>query len=65
MDYYKIIVNLIALIIVAIGVIMIYDARKISKKWFNDSDSNKMANIFKGFGFIISILGAIVVILNM
>ena len=65
MDYYKIIVKLIALIIVAIGVVMIYDARKISKKWFAKSDLNRMAKTFKGFGFLISILGAIVVILNM
>lgn len=65
MDYYKIVVKIIALIIMAIGVVMIYDARKISKKWFSDSDTNKMTIYFKGFGFIISILGAIVVILNM
>ena len=65
MDYYKIIVNLIALIFITIGVVMIYDARKISKKWFSNNDSNQMAKILKIFGFIISVLGAIVVILKL
>ena len=58
------VIKIIALIIVAIGVIMIYDARKISKKWFSFGDQNDSTKILKIVGFIIAIIGGLVIILN-
>lgn len=57
------IIRIIGLIIVAIGVIAIYDARDLSKKFFSDSDKNTSAKILRIFGFIIAIIGAIIVYL--
>ena len=65
MDNVKIIIKIISLLIVALGVIMIYDARKISKKWFSYQDQNTSTRVFKILGFIISILGCLIVIINM
>lgn len=58
-----IIVKIIGLIIVAIGVISICDARDLSKKFFSDSDKNSSAMILRITGFIIAIIGAFIVYL--
>ncbi len=47
-----------------IGVVMIYDARKISQKWFSFGDRNDSTKILKIVGFIVSIIGSLIVILN-
>lgn len=57
------IVKIIGLIIVAIGVIGICDARDLSKKFFSDSDKNSSTMILRITGFIIAIIGAFVVYL--
>lgn len=56
-----IIVKIIGLIIIAIGVIWIYDARILSKKFFSSSDKNTSTKVLKILGFIIAIIGAIIV----
>lgn len=58
-----IIVKIIGLIIVAIGVISICDARDLSKKFFSDSDKNSSAMILRITGFVIAIIGAFIVYL--
>lgn len=58
------IVKIIGLIIVAIGVISICDARDLSKKFFSDSDKNSSAMILRISGFIIAIIGGIAVYLT-
>lgn len=57
------IVKIIGLIIVAIGVISICDARDLSKKFFSDSDKNSSTMILRITGFIIAIIGAFIVYL--
>lgn len=57
------IVKIIGLIIVAIGVISICDARDLSKKFFSDSDKNSSTMILRIAGFIIAIIGAFIVYL--
>ena len=47
MQTINIIIKIVALIIVTLGVIMIYDARKLSKKWFSFGDRNDSTKIFK------------------
>ena len=51
------------LIIIAIGIICIYDARKITKKFFSKSDINSAVKSFKIVGFMISIIGSVLVII--
>lgn len=60
----EIIIQLISLIIIAVGVVMIFDARKITEKWFSFSDRNNGVKILKVIGFIISVVGAIIIILQ-
>ncbi len=52
--------KLIALIIVLIGVIFIYDARLLSEKWFGFGDQNQATSGIKILGFIFSIIGTII-----
>ena len=48
------------LIIIAISVTAIYDARKIGDKFFSSSDKNKVAKIIKIFGLILCIVCGII-----
>ncbi len=60
----KIILKLIGLIITLLGVILIYDARIITKRVFSFGDQNEATLGLKIAGFIMSISGAIVILLN-
>lgn len=53
----QIILKLIGAIIVLIGVVLIYDARIITKKLFNFGDQNEATSGFKILGTAISIVG--------
>ncbi len=64
MPIVKIIIQIISLIVVTIGVIMIYDARKLSKKWFSFGDRNSSVKTLKIVGFILAIVGGLIVIIN-
>ena len=57
------IIKIIGLIIVALGVIGVYDARDLSQKFFSNSDKNTSAKTLRIFGFIIAIIGAVIVYL--
>ncbi len=57
----KIILELIGMLMVLAGTIFIYDARIITKKFFGFGDQNEGANGLKILGFIIAIIGALVV----
>ena len=65
MDVLKIIATIIELIVLAIGVTMIFDARKIAEKWFSFGEKNESAKILKIVGFTISIIAAILVIFSL
>jgi hypothetical protein len=54
----------IGIIVSLLGVIMIYDARPITKKMFSFGDQNEGALGLKLVGFIIAIIGALVVYFN-
>lgn len=64
MEIGKIIIDIIALVIIAVGVVMVYDARRIAEKRFSYSDRNSMTRILKIVGFALSILGAIIIIIQ-
>ena len=58
---FQAIVRLIGIILVLIGVIMIYDARIITKRFFGFGDQNEGASGLKILGFIISIIGGFII----
>ena len=64
MEILNIVIKIVGLLFLALGVIMIYDARKISEKRFSFQDRNSSTKILKIAGLGISVLGAIIVIIN-
>lgn len=52
--------KIILLIIIAIGVKCIYDARKISQKFFSSEDSNKMCTILKLIGIVMCVICGVI-----
>lgn len=60
----NIILSIIGIVIVLIGVIMIYDARYVTKKLFGFGDQNEAALGLKIAGFIVSAIGAIIIYFN-
>ena len=61
MEIGKAILLLIGLVITTIGVILIYDARVLTKKLFGFGDQNEGTNGLKILGFILSIVGLLIV----
>lgn len=59
----NIIITVIGLVIMAIGVILIFDARNLTKKWFSFGDRNDGAKTLKIIGFIIAIIGGIIIMI--
>lgn len=53
----KITFVILGLIFVLIGVVCVYDARKITKKLFSFQDINEGTKALKIFGFLIALLG--------
>ena len=60
----KMLFSIIGAIISLIGVTLIFDARGISKKLFSLSDQNGAVVGVKILGFIIGIIGAVIVYYN-
>ena len=55
---------IIGLILSVIGVILIYDARDITKKLFSFGDQNEASAGLKIVGFIMSIIGFLIIYFN-
>ena len=49
-----------ALILCGIGAVMIYDARLLTQKWFSFGDQNEGSAGMKFLGFILAIIGGII-----
>lgn len=58
---WQIILRLIGTLIALVGVILIYDARIITKKMFNFGDQNEATSGFKILGVIVSLIGALII----
>lgn len=54
-------INLIALIMCLVGVVMVYDARIITKRLFGFGDQNQASWGLKILGFIVAIIGALII----
>lgn len=57
MENFNNILNCIGLIVMAVGVVSIYDARNLTRKFFSTSDMNTATRTFKIVGFLISMIG--------
>lgn len=55
------IIKLIAALMILIGVILVYDARIITKRFFGFGDQNEASAGLKMIGFIIAIIGGIII----
>lgn len=60
----EIILVAIGLMFAMIGVIMIYDARILTKKFFGFGDQNQASLGLKILGFIIAIIGSLLIYFN-
>lgn len=56
---FNIIMRLLMILLVLFGVILIYDARIITKKFFGFGDQNEGSSGLKILGFIIAIIGGL------
>ena len=54
----------IGVLLALVGVILIYDARPITRKVFGFGDQNEASMGLKIFGFLMSIVGALLVYFN-
>ncbi len=61
----NVILMFIGLLLAMVGVIMVYDARIITKKLFSFGDQNEASWGLKILGFIIAIIGGLIVFFNM
>lgn len=61
---FQVIIKLIGLVIVLVGIILIYDARIITKRFFGFGDQNDASSGLKILGFIIAIVGGLIVYCN-
>ena len=57
----QIILKIIGVLIILAGVILVYDSRLITKQFFGFGDQNEATIGMKLIGFIIAIIGAIVI----
>lgn len=58
------ILKFIGLLLLLFGVIMIYDARILTRNFFSFGDQNEATTGFKILGFVVSIIGAVIVYFN-
>ena len=60
----KIILLIIGLIIAILGVIMIFDGRLLTQKFFGFGDQNEATAGFKILGFFVAIIGGLIIFFN-
>lgn len=58
---FQIIMKIIGLLLVLTGVILIYDARILTKKFFGFGDQNEGSNGLKILGFLVLIIGEFII----
>ena len=60
----ELVFTILGLIFTTIGIISIYDARKLTKKLFSFQDINEGTKALKIFGLIISLIGLSIVFIT-
>ena len=61
---FQAIIEIFAAIMLLLGIILIYDARLITKKFFGFGDQNEATSGLKILGFIVCIVGGIIFYFN-
>lgn len=61
----KVILVGIGMIVALLGVIMVFDARTLTKKLFSFGDQNEGTTGMKMVGFILGIIGALLIYFNL
>lgn len=57
---FQLIIRIISILMILGGVILIYDARLITKRFFGFGDQNEGSSGLKILGFIIAIIGGLI-----
>lgn len=60
----RVILLIIGLLIAILGIIMIFDARLLTQKFFGFGDQNEATAGFKIVGFMIAVIGGLIVFFN-
>ena len=60
----QLIIKIISLVMVLVGLIMVYDARIITKKFFGFGDQNEASSGLQILGFILAIIGGLFLYFN-
>lgn len=60
----KVVLLVIGVLVALIGTIMVFDARSLAKKLFGFGDQNEATSGMKIMGFILAIIGALLVYFN-
>ncbi|MFR2570550.1 MAG: hypothetical protein ACLS90_02455 [Clostridia bacterium] len=58
---FQLVVKLLGILMILMGIILIYDARIITKRFFGFGDQNEASSGLKILGFMIAMLGAFIV----
>lgn len=58
---FSIILEIFALVMILFGVILIYDARILTKKFFSFGDQNEGSSGLKILGFVLAIIGGVII----
>ena len=61
----QVILKIIAVLLLLLGVFMIYDARIITKRFFGFGDQNEASNGLKILGFVLAIMGGLILYFNL
>ena len=62
---FQLIIKLIAVVVILIGVTLVYDARPITKRYFGFGDQNEGADGLKMWGYLIAVIGGLILYFNM
>lgn len=60
----KVVLLVIGVLVALIGTIMVFDARSLTKKLFGFGDQNEATLGLKILGFILAIVGGLIIYLN-
>ena len=61
LEMLEVVIRFIAVLIILIGVTLVYDARIITKKIFGFGDQNEASGGLKILGWILSIIGLLII----
>jgi len=62
---FQIIIKLLAALMLLAGIILVYDARILTKRFFGFGDQNEASSGLKILGFIIAIMGGLIMYFNL